>query len=41
VDDQGRASIQLDAGETGLLAVIGTTPFTTEPAMYSYTVEQR
>jgi immune inhibitor A len=41
VDAEGRASIQLDAGETGLLAVIGTTPFTTEPAMYSYTVEQR
>ena len=38
VDAQGRATIKLGAGETGVLAVIGTTPFTTEPASYSYVV---
>jgi hypothetical protein len=38
VDEQGRATVQLANGERGTLAVIGTTPFTTEPARYSYSV---
>jgi hypothetical protein len=38
VDAQGRASITVPAGERAILAVMGTTPFTTEPATYSYTV---
>lgn len=38
VDSQGRAHVQLGAGERGILVVIGTTPFTTEPAAYSYTL---
>jgi hypothetical protein len=35
-DAEGRASVQLEDGERGVLAVIGATPFTTEPASYSY-----
>jgi immune inhibitor A len=38
VDAQGRATIKLPEGERAILTVIGTTPFTTEPASYSYTV---
>jgi hypothetical protein len=38
VDGQGRATMTLGAGERGILAVIGTTPFTTEPASYSYAI---
>jgi hypothetical protein len=38
VDNQGRATVKLAEGETGTLAVIGTTPITTEPATYTYTV---
>jgi hypothetical protein len=34
VDAAGRATVQLAAGERGVLAVIGTTPFTTETAQY-------
>lgn len=37
VDGQGRASVRLADGERGVLAVIGATPLTTEPAPYSYT----
>jgi hypothetical protein len=38
VDAQGHATVQLGAGEQGVLAVIGTAPFTTEPASYHYRV---
>ena len=38
VDAQGRAQIALAAGERGTLAVIGTTPYTTEPASYTYRI---
>jgi hypothetical protein len=38
VDAQGRASVVVPDGERAILAVMGTTPFTTEPAEYSYTV---
>jgi hypothetical protein len=38
VDAQGRASITVPAGERAVLAVMGTTPFTTEPATYGYAV---
>jgi hypothetical protein len=38
VDAQGRAMVTLANGEHGTLAVIGTAPFTTEPAGYSYSV---
>jgi immune inhibitor A len=38
VDAQGHAVVQLGDGERGVLAVIGTTRFTTEPATYSYTI---
>jgi immune inhibitor A len=41
VDERGHATAHLAAGETGLLAVIGTTPFTTEPAPYTFAVEMR
>jgi immune inhibitor A len=37
-DSQGRAAFNLADSETGVLAVIGTTPFSTEPATYTYTV---
>ena len=37
-DEQGRATVQIDDRERAVLAVIGTTRFTTEPATYSYTV---
>jgi hypothetical protein len=37
VDGQGQAAVRLGAGERGLLAVMGTTPMTTEPATYTYT----
>lgn len=37
-DGQGRANIQLGTTEIGVLAVIGTTHFSTEPAEYQYTV---
>jgi hypothetical protein len=40
VDAQGRAKIAVADGERALLAVIGTTKFTTEPATYSYTVSK-
>ena len=36
VDDQGRAEVSLADGERGLLAVMGTTLYTTEPATYTY-----
>jgi hypothetical protein len=36
VDAQGRTTVQLGEGERAILAVIATTPFTTEPAAYSY-----
>lgn len=35
-DAEGRASVELVDGERGVLAVMGATPFTTEPANYSY-----
>ena len=35
---QGRAQVQLARGEQGILVVMGTTPFTTESASYSYRV---
>ena len=38
VDAQGRASVSVPQGERAILAVMGTTPFTTEPATYSYSV---
>jgi immune inhibitor A len=38
VDAQGRASVSVPAGERAILAVMGTTEFTTEPATYSYHV---
>ncbi|MDQ2995701.1 MAG: hypothetical protein M3R61_01405, partial [Chloroflexota bacterium] len=38
VDAQGRAGMTLADGERGTLAVIGTTPFTTERAGYRYSV---
>ena len=38
VDSQGRATVQLGAGERGVLAVMATTPSTTEPASYHYRV---
>jgi hypothetical protein len=38
VDSQGRATIQLGVGERGMLAVMATTPSTTEPASYRYSV---
>jgi hypothetical protein len=37
VDDEGRASVQLGNDETGVLAVMGTTDVSTEPAEYQYT----
>jgi hypothetical protein len=37
VDAEGRATVRLEDGERAIFAVIGTTPFTTEPATYSYT----
>jgi immune inhibitor A len=40
VDAQGRASVTVPAGERAILAVMGTTQFTTEPATYSYTVSK-
>jgi immune inhibitor A len=40
VDAQGHAKIAVADGERALLAVIGTTKFTTEPATYSYTVSR-
>jgi hypothetical protein len=40
VDAEGHASINLPEGERGILALMGTTQFTTEPASYSYTVSQ-
>ena len=40
VDEQGRASVELPAGDRAVLAVMGTTQFTTEPGSYSYTVSQ-
>lgn len=41
VDAQGYAGIVLAGGERGMLMVMGSTPFTTESARYSYTIEQR
>jgi immune inhibitor A len=40
VDAQGRATVTLDEGQRGTLAVIGTTEFTTEPAGYTYAITQ-
>lgn len=40
-DTQGRAGVVLQKGERGTLVVVASTPFTTEPASYSYTVERR
>jgi hypothetical protein len=40
VDAEGRATIDLPEGERAVLAVMGTTQFTTEPASYSYTISQ-
>ena len=37
VDAEGRATIEIERGERGVLAVIGATPFTTEPGTYRYT----
>jgi immune inhibitor A len=36
VDDQGRATIEVPDGARGVLAVMGTTKYTTEPATYTY-----
>ena len=36
-DDRGRATVRVEAGERALLAVIGATHFTSEPAAYTYT----
>lgn len=41
VDAQGRARVELAAGERGILAVMGATPLTTEPASYSYQLVDR
>jgi len=38
VDSQGRATVRLGAGERGVLAVMATTPSTTESARYHYSV---
>lgn len=38
VDDAGRALVRLEAGETGTLVVLGSTPHTGEPARYRYTL---
>jgi immune inhibitor A len=38
VDAQGRATATIPQGARAILAVIGTTQFTTEPAAYSYRV---
>lgn len=38
VDQQGRAEVRVADRERAVLAVIGTTPLTTEPASYSYAV---
>jgi hypothetical protein len=38
VDAAGKASVRVPAGQRAILVVMGTTPFTTEPAEYSYTV---
>ncbi|MFL5805410.1 MAG: hypothetical protein ACJ8CR_27180 [Roseiflexaceae bacterium] len=38
VDAQGRATVTVSEGERAILAVMGTTEFTTEPAAYNYTV---
>jgi hypothetical protein len=37
-DEDGRAIFSLAEGERGILLVSGATPFTTEPARYSYTI---
>ena len=41
VDAQGRATVKLGVGERGVLAVSGTTRFTTETAAYSYSVRSQ
>jgi len=38
VDSQGRAEIQITAGQRAILIVSGATPVTTEPASYSIDV---
>lgn len=38
VDAEGRASVQVGAGETGVLVVMASTPHTTEVAQYEYQV---
>lgn len=37
-DGAGRATVELGEGERGVLVVLGSTPFTTEPARYQYVV---
>jgi hypothetical protein len=38
VDAEGRAELRIAGEERAVLAIMGTTPFTTEPATYTYTV---
>ncbi len=38
LDAQARASISLAAGERGVLVVMGSTLYTTQPASYQYSV---
>jgi hypothetical protein len=40
LDAQGRATVEVPDGQRAILAVIGTTQFTTEPASYSYSVSK-
>jgi hypothetical protein len=40
LDDAGRATVRLAAGERAVLVVSGVTEGTTEPAMYEYRVER-
>lgn len=39
VDAEGRATITLERGSNAILMISGATPFTTSPAIYSYTIE--
>jgi immune inhibitor A len=40
VDAQGRATVTVPNGERAILAVMGSTEFTTEPASYGYSVSK-
>lgn len=40
VDEAGRAEVDVPAGERAVLVVAGATPYTTEPAAYSYSIIQ-